>query len=152
VEGSVNVNAGAYGGDAPEPEDSSFDQPAAGTEVHTADLSGRLGWVDAPQPPQLRPPKASTDIGAASGDRGFAGAPARSDLGPCLYFGSAGQRCDRRATANGYCSRHQPASLLGAPSLSIPQISKRALGAAGILAALWPILADLIRELLRLFR
>jgi hypothetical protein len=80
---------------------------------------------------------------------------AQPDLGPCLYFGPAGQRCDRRATAGGFCARHQPkdaASLGETRSVSIPQISKRALGAAGILAVVWPILYDLIRELLRLLR
>src|ERR1700722_19271843 len=33
-----------------------------------------------------------------------------ADLGPCLYLGPAGQRCDRRAARDGFCSRHQPDS------------------------------------------
>jgi hypothetical protein len=77
------------------------------------------------------------------------------DLGPCLYFGPAGQRCDRRASAGSFCERHQAkeADRYGeASSTSLPQVTKRALGAAGILAVLWPILFNLIRELLRFLR
>ena len=36
--------------------------------------------------------------------------------------------------------------------LSTPQLSRRALGHHGLLAVLWPVLADLIRELIRLLR
>jgi hypothetical protein len=82
-------------------------------------------------------------------------AVSQPDLGPCLYFGPAGQRCDQRAVAGSFCGSHQPkdADRLGeTSSVSLPQMSKRALGAAGIIAVLWPILFDLIRALLRFLR
>lgn len=85
-------------------------------------------------------------------------AAAQPDLGPCLFFGPAGERCDRRAVNSGYCSRHQDSRIDWSnansveSSAALPQISKRAIGAAGIIAVLWPILADLIREILRWLR
>jgi hypothetical protein len=76
-------------------------------------------------------------------------AAASADQGPCLYFGPAGQRCNRRAVEGGFCARHQPG---GSQVLSLPQISRRAVAVIGLLAVLWPVLADLIREILRLLR
>jgi len=73
------------------------------------------------------------------------------DLGPCLYLGRAGQRCDRRAVEGGFCARHQP----GAgqfQGLSIPQVTRRGVALIGLLAVLWPVLADIVRELIRLLR
>jgi len=72
-----------------------------------------------------------------------------SDLGPCLYFGPAGQRCDRRATEASFCARHQPGAIREALRTQVP---RRALAALGVLAVLWPVLADLVRELIRFFR
>lgn len=74
---------------------------------------------------------------------------AGSDLGPCLYFGPAGQRCDRRATEGGFCARHQPGAIREALRTQVP---RRAIAAVGVLAVLWPVLADLIRELIHWFR
>ena len=73
------------------------------------------------------------------------------DLGPCLYLGSSGQRCNRRAVEGGFCARHQPGAdrLQG---LSIPQITRRGVALIGLLAVLWPVLADIVRELIRLLR
>ena len=71
------------------------------------------------------------------------------DLGPCLYLGPSGQRCSRRAMEGGFCARHQP----GAgqfQGLSIPQVSRRGAAVIGLLAVLWPVLADIVRELIRL--
>jgi hypothetical protein len=31
------------------------------------------------------------------------------NYGPCLYFGPRGERCERRATATGFCARHSAA-------------------------------------------
>jgi hypothetical protein len=77
-----------------------------------------------------------------------------SDQGPCLYFGPQGQRCDRRAVADGFCRRHLPAQL-GLPSQpgvarsgSKPFARVIAVGIA-IFAALWPVIADLLREIFR---
>jgi hypothetical protein len=87
----------------------------------------------------------------------------RNDQGPCLYFGPQGQRCGRPAIANGFCARHMPAQLgqpparLGAASYARPgaaALGSRplarivAIGIA-IFAALWPIVADLLREIIR---
>jgi hypothetical protein len=68
--------------------------------------------------------------------------------GPCLYFGPAGERCDRPATSGGFCSRHQRDALSPPAAIS----PRRLAVFAAILALLWPILADVVRELLRLFR
>jgi hypothetical protein len=46
--------------------------------------------------------------GAAAGRASVAEA-ASVNYGPCLYFGPRGQRCDRRATATGFCARHSAA-------------------------------------------
>lgn len=77
-----------------------------------------------------------------------------SDQGPCLYFGPQGQRCDRRAVADGFCRRHQPAQLGEtaqpgvARSGSKPFARVIAVGIA-IFAALWPVIAELLREIFR---
>jgi hypothetical protein len=71
------------------------------------------------------------------------------DLGPCLYFGPAGQRCDRRATKDGFCSRHQP----GAPAISASFFTPKKLAAFLIaLAMFWPELAKFLSALARLLR
>ena len=71
------------------------------------------------------------------------------DLGPCLYLGPAGQRCDRRATKDGFCSRHQP----GAPEILAPFFTPKKLAAFLIaLAMFWPELAKFLSALARLLR
>ena len=79
-------------------------------------------------------------------------APVAGDLDPCLYLGPAGQRCSRRAVEGNFCPRHQPGSGGQFPGLSVPQISRRTVAMLGLLAVLWPVLADLVRELIRLLR
>lgn len=159
-EGREKINSGAYGEDLSPAEDFAYLEPENAVEAENmvdamTALQEQPRWEDAPRPPDLSPPKAAADDAAPPSRRGPNGrvTPSAADLGPCLYFGPAGERCDRRAVSGSFCSRHQPAPL-GSPtagrSLSIPQVSKRALGAAGIIAVLWPILADLIREILRL--
>lgn len=72
-----------------------------------------------------------------------------TDLGPCLYFGPAGQRCDRRATRDGFCQRHQP----DAPTTSTPFFTPKKLAAFLIaLAMLWPELTRFLSALARLLR
>src|ERR1700691_4554760 len=77
-----------------------------------------------------------------------------SDQGPCLYFGPQGQRCDRRAVADGFCRRHLSAQLGEtaqpgvARSGSKPFARVIAVGIA-IFAALWPVIAELLREIFR---
>lgn len=68
------------------------------------------------------------------------------DQGPCLYLGAGGQRCDRRALEGGYCARHRP----GAIRLPKPAFSSKVLAAiVGIAGILWPVIADLVREVVR---
>jgi len=76
-----------------------------------------------------------------------------TDLGPCLYLGPAGQRCSGRATASGFCRRHQPETPPSGTSADTPLVSPRRVGAIlTILALLWPLLADIVRALIRYFR
>ena len=74
-----------------------------------------------------------------------AGGAAKADLGPCLYLGPAGQRCDQRAFEAGYCAKHQPGA---APPIVAG--SKVVAASFGIIGLLWPYLADLVREIIRL--
>ena len=72
-----------------------------------------------------------------------------ADLGPCLYLGPAGQRCDRRATRDGFCQRHQP----DAPTASTPLFTPKKLAAFFIaLAMLWPEITRFLSALARLLR
>jgi len=71
--------------------------------------------------------------------------PVKTDLGPCLYLGPAGQRCYEKAFEGGYCAKHQPGA--AAP---IVGSSKVVAASAGIIGLLWPYLADLVREIIRL--
>jgi hypothetical protein len=90
----------------------------------------------------------------SSNAAGGAGAAARFaggvDQGPCLYFGPAGQRCDRRAVADGFCARHAKGASLNEATVTLSPRKVIAILAAGV--ALWPILADLIRAILRYIR
>jgi hypothetical protein len=71
-----------------------------------------------------------------------------ADQGPCLYLGPSGQRCERRALEGGYCARHRP----GAISLPKARPSRRTLAAiAAIAGVLWPLITDIVREILRWF-
>jgi hypothetical protein len=77
------------------------------------------------------------------------GSPARSSAsahGKCLYLGPAGQRCNRDALDDEFCSVHQP----GATAATIGALPKRTLAAIiAIAGILWPYISDLIRELVR---
>jgi hypothetical protein len=72
-----------------------------------------------------------------------------TDLGPCLYLGPSGQRCDRRAAKDGFCSRHQP----DMPTAASPFFTPKKLAAFLIaLAMLWPELTKFVSALARLLR
>ena len=171
--GSVNVNEGSYRRTWPNRASAAADSaqnslphalpgqdevdPSESYTVESASFDPHRALTSIADLLLPKPPAESASTPAGNLRRTSAqSAPTRSqqpDFGPCLYFGPAGQRCDRRALEGGFCSRHQPADLAGATrSISIPQVTKRTLGAAGILAVLWPILADLIREIIRLLR
>ena len=67
----------------------------------------------------------------------------------CLYLGPAGQRCDRRATRDSFCQRHQPVT----PADSTPFFTPKKLAAFLIaLAMLWPELTRFLSALARLLR
>jgi hypothetical protein len=88
--------------------------------------------------PDQQPPKPSAANRALTGD-----------LGPCLYLGPAGQRCDRGATRAGFCQRHQP----GASVTSAQFFTPKKLAAFLIaLAMLWPELTRFLSALARLLR
>lgn len=78
-------------------------------------------------------------------------------FGNCLYFGPAGQRCSDRATATGFCPRHRPntPSVDGTYAIlpTTPILTPKRIGVIfTILALLWPVIADVVRELIRFFR
>jgi hypothetical protein len=103
------------------------DDPARGTfqDTWTEDRSEEA-------PPQLPLPSPSRATDA--------------DQGPCLYLGPSGQRCGRRALEGGYCASHRP----GATSLPNVAVSKKTLAAIiGIATVLWPIISDIVREVVR---
>src|ERR1700683_2763313 len=50
------------------------------------------------------------EINALRQRREISSAP-RGDQGPCLYLGPGGQRCDRCATRDGFCSKHLPGAI-----------------------------------------
>jgi hypothetical protein len=70
-----------------------------------------------------------------------------ADQGPCLYLGPRGQRCSRRATNAGFCAIHQPDAVT---TSGISKPSKKLIASLlAIAAALWPFLADIVREVIR---
>lgn len=75
-------------------------------------------------------------------------APSQSDQGPCLYLGPAGQRCNKRAVAGGFCAAHQPGATTRA---NTAKRSKVVAAIVGILGALWPYIYDFVHALLRMF-
>jgi hypothetical protein len=70
----------------------------------------------------------------------------------CLYLGPAGERCYRPALADGFCSRHQLNPTATAPRDEARARRKKAAATVGIVAALWPLIEELIRQIFRLFR
>ncbi len=72
------------------------------------------------------------------------GAMQTGDVGPvCLYLGANGRRCERVAVQGGFCERHNP------ERESKPLISVARVFAALLLvfALLWPLIADVLREM-----
>jgi hypothetical protein len=70
----------------------------------------------------------------------------------CLYLGPAGERCDRPALDNGFCPRHQ----LDVSATTLRDESrarkKKAAATVGVIAALWPLIEELLRQIFRLLR
>jgi len=70
------------------------------------------------------------------------------DLATCLYLGRNGERCERPAQPGGFCQRHAPRH----PVSVWPSLLRRAGAALLLLAFLWLVLADLLREIAAWFR
>jgi hypothetical protein len=124
MERSVRVNAFA---DAGGPDEGFGIRPAGEFSIDPREDGGEGSTI--PQPRM-------TISGAAKGDQG-----------PCLYLGPGGQRCDRRAVRDGFCSRHLPGATVGKTSTTP---SKKVIAALiAISGILWPYLEDIVREVLR---
>jgi len=137
-----------------DPEQTAAD-PESGVEPDSDAVGPESGGIE----------PASDGVSATRGRIASTTGKNRNDQGPCLYFGPQGQRCSRPAIASGFCARHMPAQL-GQPGQSAKQVAARyarpgggALGSRplgriiaigiAIFAALWPVVADLLREIFR---
>lgn len=137
MELGVRVNAGS--------DDESEGVPLEGFEWPSVNIHGLKQVRTPPRPERFsanpsdrQPPKPSLANRALPGD-----------LGPCLYLGTAGQRCDRRATRDGFCQWHQP----GNSVTSAPFFTPKKLAAFLIaLAMLWPELTRFLSAFARLLR
>jgi hypothetical protein len=88
-----------------------------------------------------------SDAGMEAAGGAF-GSSKRPDQGPCLYLGPRGQRCGNPAISGGFCARHRPEEL-GGPKAAGKGVSRVVAAGIGILAAMWPVIADVLREVLR---
>lgn len=70
----------------------------------------------------------------------------------CLYLGPAGERCYRPALDNGFCPTHQPNASPTALRDRSRSRKKKAAATVGIIAAMWPLIEELLRQLFRLLR
>jgi len=75
-------------------------------------------------------------------------APGEKAYGTCLYFGPAGQRCDRPADPSGFCREHV-GNIEGKPSARPGRVIAAIMA---ILALLWPVLGDVVQFILRWIR
>jgi hypothetical protein len=108
------------------------------------DSPASLGRND-PQKPDFSEDSPALD--ASPEEFEITGVAAPGSQGPCLYLGPEGQRCARPALEGGFCAQHGPGTIKKASSgRGLPQI----VGAGiGILAAMWPILFDVVRSIIR---
>lgn len=70
--------------------------------------------------------------------------PARA----CLHLGAGGERCSRPAGENGFCERHDPSAGFNVGAM----LAKRLWAVFALLAVLWPLLVDVVREIIRRLR
>ena len=93
---------------------------------------GALKWPgseDSPEDP-------SAVLAPASGKRSY---------GTCLYFGPAGERCNRPAGESGFCREHK-GNIEGRPSARPGKIIAAIMAT---LALLWPVLGDVVQFVIR---
>src|SRR5271168_3283704 len=96
----------------------------------------------------LPPPEPDNEYGIEPGEMELA-KPAPGDQGPCLYFGPRGERCGRRAVRDGFCTAHLPGATAFATAKSTTRSKKVLAVLIAISGLLWPLLADIVREVLR---
>jgi hypothetical protein len=65
--------------------------------------------------------------------------------GTCLHLGTSGERCYRPASSGGFCDKHNPERESRSP-LSLVRLAAALLL---LFALLWPLIADVARELHR---
>jgi hypothetical protein len=108
------------------------------------DSSGSLSRSD---PQKAGPHDDSADLNAPPEEFDATATAAPESQGPCLYFGPQGQRCARPALEGGFCAQHVPGTTKKPGGhRGLPQI----VGAGiGILAAMWPIIFDVVRSIIR---
>jgi hypothetical protein len=129
-------------------------------------------------PPEVAEAVERARLGGRGGPGGVvaAGAAEAVNYGPCLYFGSRGERCERRATATGFCARHSAAQAArnaqfwdaaakpdvveesndetraetphDANAESIRKRSRILIALLGLAGVLWPILNEMLRALI----
>ena len=105
-----------------------------------ADPAGEFG----PKPASDAGGGFEDDFGIDTGDSVTAAASGENQ-GPCLYLGPRGERCDRPALTGGFCARHQPGGVLQAAKPRARLVA----AVLGILGLLWPLLGDIVREVIR---
>jgi hypothetical protein len=74
-------------------------------------------------------------VNGGRGSRGLAGT--------CLHISGNGTRCTRPALVSGFCARHDPEAM---PQPRMPFL-RLAAAVALLLVFLWPLVADLLREI-----
>lgn len=94
------------------------------------------------------PAGAPDDFGIETGNMQLA-EPKPGDQGPCLYLGPQGQRCYRRALRDGFCASHLPGAAPIVGGQSHTPSKKLVAALLAISGLLWPLLADIVREVLR---
>ncbi len=72
----------------------------------------------------------------------------RNSPSPCLYLGPRGERCARPAQEDGFCELHAP----DGNSMPWARFVRRVAAAFLLIAFLWLILGDFVREVIGRFR
>jgi hypothetical protein len=70
----------------------------------------------------------------------------------CLYFGPRGERCYKSALDNGFCSLHQPNPSPTALRNEARARTRKTVAVGGIIAVLWPLIEEILRQIFRIFR
>jgi hypothetical protein len=120
--------------------------------VNAQDENSGAEWAFSASPPVSIQPAASAQFPSAQSATTQFPLRQSSSRPACLYLGPGGERCDRPALDSGFCAQHQLNPSAAPRETSNRTKAKKAAAVAGVLAALWPLILDLIRELMRLFR